>query len=141
MAQKDAADYSISIATMHNSELILIQVIPPGVKLGHAWWIFGVVPPKLKAKVQQEAKRSFDKIRDKLVKSDAISISTKIIATDKSIVAANVEYAEDKNIDLIVVRTRGISGFKKLLLGSVASGFVTYAHCPVLVVSKISELS
>ena len=134
MAQKDAADYAISIATMHNSELILIQVIPPEVKLGHAWGIFGVVPPKLKAKVQQEAKRWFDKIRDKLVKSDAISISTKIIATDKSIVAAIVEYAEDKNIDIIVVGTRGMSGFKKLLLGSIASGVVTYAHCPVLVV-------
>jgi nucleotide-binding universal stress UspA family protein len=45
-----------------------------------------------------------------------------------------VEYAENKNINLIVVGTRGISGFKKLLLGSVASGIVTYAHCPVLVV-------
>ena len=29
---------------------------------------------------------------------------------------------------------RGQSGFKKLLLGSVASGVVTYAHCPVIVV-------
>ena len=35
---------------------------------------------------------------------------------------------------MIVVGTRGKSGFKKLLLGSVASGIVTYAHCPVLVV-------
>jgi len=130
----DAADFAISIATMHNSELILIHVIPQEVKFGHASGIFGVVPPKLKEKVEQEAKRWFDKIRGKLDKSDAISISTKIIATEKSAVAAIVEYAEDKNIDLIVVGTRGMSGFKKLLLGSIASGVVTYAHCPVLVV-------
>jgi nucleotide-binding universal stress UspA family protein len=52
----------------------------------------------------------------------------------QKVVAAIVEYAEDKNIDLIVVGSRGMSGFKKLLLGSVASGVVTYAHCPVLVV-------
>ena len=38
------------------------------------------------------------------------------------------------NVDLIVIGTRGRSGFKKLLLGSVASGVVTYAHCPVMVV-------
>jgi nucleotide-binding universal stress UspA family protein len=44
------------------------------------------------------------------------------------------EYAEKENIDLIVVGTRGMSGFKKILLGSIASGVVTYAHCPVLVV-------
>ena len=45
-----------------------------------------------------------------------------------------LEYAEEKRIDLIVVGTRGRSGFKKLLLGSIASSVVTYAHCPVLVV-------
>ena len=57
------------------------------VKFGHASGIFGVIPPKLKEKVEQEAKRWFDKIRGKLDKSDAISISTKIIATEKSAVA------------------------------------------------------
>jgi nucleotide-binding universal stress UspA family protein len=31
-------------------------------------------------------------------------------------------------------KTRGRSGFSKLLLDSVASGVVTYAHCPVMVV-------
>jgi nucleotide-binding universal stress UspA family protein len=72
----DAADFTISIATIHNSELILIHVIPQEVKFGHASGIFGVVPPKLK-EIEQEAKRWFDKIRGKLDKSDAISISTK----------------------------------------------------------------
>jgi nucleotide-binding universal stress UspA family protein len=35
---------------------------------------------------------------------------------------------------MIVIGSRGKTGFKKLLLGSVASGVVTYSHCPVLVV-------
>jgi hypothetical protein len=43
-----------------------------------------------------------------------------------------LEYAE-KNIDLIVIGTRGSSGFKKSLLGSIASSVVTYAHCLVMV--------
>jgi nucleotide-binding universal stress UspA family protein len=33
-----------------------------------------------------------------------------------------------------VIGTRGRSGVRRLLLGSVASGVVTYAHCPVLVI-------
>jgi nucleotide-binding universal stress UspA family protein len=47
---------------------------------------------------------------------------------------AIVEYAESKSIDLIVIGTRGRTGLKKMLLGSVASDVVTYAHCPVLVI-------
>ena len=47
---------------------------------------------------------------------------------------ALVDYSEKNNVDLIIVGTRGITGFKKMLLGSVASGVVTYAHCPVLVI-------
>jgi hypothetical protein len=45
-----------------------------------------------------------------------------------------LEYAEKEKTDLIVVGTKEQSGSKKLLLESVASGVVTYAHCPVIVV-------
>jgi nucleotide-binding universal stress UspA family protein len=48
--------------------------------------------------------------------------------------SAIVAYAERENVDLIVIGSRGRTGFKKMLLGSVASDVVTYAHCPVLVV-------
>ena len=45
-----------------------------------------------------------------------------------------VEYAEEHKMDLIVIGTKGLSGIKKMLLGSTASGVVTYAYCPVMVV-------
>jgi nucleotide-binding universal stress UspA family protein len=61
-----------------------------------------------------------------------IQIKTEIISST-NIAGGIVDYAEENNIDLIVIGTRGRSGFKKLLLGSVASHVVT-AHCPVLVV-------
>jgi nucleotide-binding universal stress UspA family protein len=48
--------------------------------------------------------------------------------------SAIVDYAERENVDLIVIGSRGRRGFKKMLLGSVASDVVTYAYCPVMVV-------
>lgn len=50
----------------------------------------------------------------------------------RSAVSTMLDYAEEQNINLIVVGTRGRSGIKKMLLGSVAPGLVTYAACPVL---------
>jgi nucleotide-binding universal stress UspA family protein len=51
-----------------------------------------------------------------------------------STVEALVDFALNEKADLIVVGTRGMTGFKKLLMGSVSSGLVSHAPCPVLVV-------
>jgi nucleotide-binding universal stress UspA family protein len=48
--------------------------------------------------------------------------------------SAIINYAESEGVDLIVMGTRGKSGFKRILLGSVASGVLSYSHCPVMVV-------
>ena len=63
-----------------------------------------------------------------------IEIVTEVIIAKESIVSEIIEFAEQRSIDLIIMGTRGRTGFKKLLLGSVASGVVTYSHCPVLVI-------
>ncbi len=60
-------------------------------------------------------------------------IETHIIIS-QSTVKSILDFAEEKNVDLIVLGTRGRSGIKKLLLGSTASGIVTYSSCPVIVV-------
>lgn len=45
-----------------------------------------------------------------------------------------LEAAEEKAADLIVIGTRGLSGFRHLLLGSTAERVVQHASCPVLTV-------
>lgn len=39
-----------------------------------------------------------------------------------------------RNADMIVLGSRGAGGFKKLLMGSVASQVTNHAHCPVVVI-------
>lgn len=71
--------------------------------------------------------------------SDNISISkdafeTAIVEAETSTASTIVDYAETKNVDLLVIGSRGRTGIKKMLLGSTANEVIKYAHCPVMVV-------
>jgi len=79
------------------------------------------------------------KARETLEKGKTIceqeGVSAKVeLLQATSIVQAIVEFAAKENADLIVMGTRGMTGFKKMLMGSVSDGVVSHAHCSVLVV-------
>ncbi|MGY5148085.1 MAG: universal stress protein [Candidatus Nitrosopumilus sp. bin_7KS] len=44
-----------------------------------------------------------------------------------------VAFAGKNNVDLIVMGSHGRTGFRKMVLGSVANGVVGHAKCPVLI--------
>jgi len=67
-------------------------------------------------------------------KQRGVPVGADLSEATSSVVEAIVSHAVKENADLIIVGTRGLGGFKKLLLGSVSSGVVDHAHCPVLVI-------
>ena len=135
----DAADYAIMLAQQHNSQLILLHVLHP-VEYYSSLQFFEVQQPQdssvLIEQAKKEANKWFDDIKKKIRENTLekpIKIETTIIVSTTT-VDSILDYAEDKDVDLIVIGTRGRSGIKKLLLGSTASGVVTYSSCPVIVV-------
>ena len=88
-----------------------------------------------------EAKKWLDKIERSMLEAVGESQASKgqfrseIIEDPFSRVeSAIINYAESEGVDLIVMGTRGRSSFKRILLGSVASSVLSYAHCPVMTV-------
>ena len=132
----NAADYAIAIAKRHDAEMIAVNALTSDI--GYAYSSPGVESPPLTIReiillAEDEVKKWFNGIKEKADKS-GIRLRSEIIMAKRSAVSAMLDYAEEQKIDFIVVGTRGRSGIKKMLLGSVASGLVTYAACPVLVV-------
>lgn len=131
-----ASEYAIDISKKYGSELTLLSVVSSRIRHGDSSGYFGAIPPTYFKKYENDAAKWFNRITNNVNKDQlqVKKIKTEVITTPISVVSAILEYAGKRNIDLIVVGTRGITGFKRMLLGSIASGVVTYAHCPVLVV-------
>ena len=132
-----AAHIASNIANKFNSEIIVLYVVVSPSKSEYAN-LTGLVTPKQIDRIienaNEQARDWFNRIKDRIQEENPnIKVSTKIILTGIAVYGEIIQYAEKENIDLIVIGTRGRSGVKKLLLGSTASGVVTYADCPVLV--------
>jgi nucleotide-binding universal stress UspA family protein len=128
---------AIQVAEKYNAEVVILYVIDTSVR----YESFGDEAfPKYLGSLKQvvdiaveKGQKIVDDVKGK-VNGKNISIKTEVLLGVGSVVKEIVEYAEKEKIDLIVLGTRGISGIKKVLLGSTASGVVTYSHCPVMVV-------
>ena len=139
-----AAVCAIDMAKKDNSQMIALTVLdistPRRVSSSFITApTYGLKELEEKRKESQQWLDKFEKLAAKenstTNNNNNIQFKSEIIEDSTSRVgSAIVDYAERENVDLIVIGTRGRTGFKKMLLGSVASDVVTYAHCLVLVV-------
>jgi nucleotide-binding universal stress UspA family protein len=133
-----AAMHAINLAEEASAELALVHVIED-IKMG------GVIGARAKYgdvklvegynRVRKEtAMKWLSRLEEKATNEKVKASSDVLYDTGRSVTGMIVEHAQKKNVDLIVVGTRGHSRFKQLLVGSVASGVTNHAHCPVLIV-------
>jgi nucleotide-binding universal stress UspA family protein len=66
--------------------------------------------------------------------SEGVKNEVVVLRSVTSVAEAILEEATKEKVNLIVVGTRGLGGFKKLLLGSVSTAIVDHAPCSVLVI-------
>ena len=129
-----ALEYAVQIVKRFNSKLIALHVVPSSIRYD---FFMSKKDYEINSPFNQvlqlsymEALKWFEDVREKI----DVEFTTDVIIAEESIVKEIIEYSERENIDLIIIGTRGRTGFKKVLLGSVASGVLNFAHCPVLIV-------
>jgi nucleotide-binding universal stress UspA family protein len=130
-----AAKAAITLADKFNAELIICNAIQtPFYSFTQDG--FAVPADVLKdyiAAAREDAKMMVNKLVQ-LAEAAHVKAVSVIQENTLSVVEAIVNLAETRNVDLIVIGTRGRTGFRRLLMGSISSGVMNRAQCPVLVV-------
>jgi len=124
-----AFEYAIDLAGKYNASISIVTCVSIQVPTEP---YFGTAYIETTRLLKDDAMKSTQSLEARLKE---LKIQYKIEALEvRSITDALVSYSESHNVDLIVMGSRGFGGFKKLLLGSVASGVTQHSKCPVLIV-------
>jgi len=120
-----ALQYAALVTERFNAHLVVAHVISESA--------FKDVPTAILADAKNrtivETRRRLEQLRESLNDFEAEFILEEGPVADKLLLLA-----ESKSVDFLIVGTRGHSGIKRLLLGSVAEKLSRQARCPVLVV-------
>lgn len=127
--------YACFLAEEHGAELHALRVVPFPTRLADSSvqdldYFKGEVAERLHKKWESET--------DKAALSDKGALVTAQVEAP-SAPEAILEYAEEQEVDLIVMGTHGRRGTERMLMGSVAEEVVRRAACPVLAVRTADE--
>jgi nucleotide-binding universal stress UspA family protein len=120
-----AGEYAIYLAKHLNAELTAIHVIELGMwdKLDSDY---------IESKKLKQADICFSSLKDKAAK-ESVKMETKILVS-KDITESILEESRDGDYNLGVIGSHGLSGFKKMILGSITDKVLKNITMPVLVV-------
>jgi nucleotide-binding universal stress UspA family protein len=129
-----ALDVALEIAKKFGSKLHLLHCYQINVGAISPYGL--VIPETFDRDIREAATKQIAKWRDK-VKAKDVEAEAEVspLYPSEAIAVA----AERIGADLVVMGTRGLSGLKHVLLGSVAERTVRTAPCPVLTVKSKDE--
>ncbi len=127
---KRALRHAAALASWYEAELTALSVRSRIVPTGP--WLEGPVAPLLPEDDPQAGRERLGAF----VASGVGAFPTRILTRSGPVVGEILSAADEIQADLIVMGTHGISGFERLLLGSVTEKVLRKAKCPVLTVPR-----
>ncbi len=125
---KHAFKVALDMAKKYNSKLSMVTVL--NTSSGH--WGHSTLWDKAIGGARNLVTKEFESFKS-AAKKAKVSFYSEIIESN-SITKIIVSYSKSKKIDLIVMGAHGITGWDKLILGSVTDGVVHRVRCPLLIV-------
>lgn len=120
----------VELARATGARITLLHVVAGHAAIPHGAPTAPPLPEPTDPSELEEARAGVEAERAKLGKD--VSVETAVIAGVETATAVT-DYANENDVDLIAVATHGRTGFRHLVLGSVAEGVVRRSTVPVLV--------
>jgi nucleotide-binding universal stress UspA family protein len=134
-----AANYAIYLAKTANAELAIVNIIED-VKQGGAIGLqakYGNVSlVEAFKKVRTESAQEWLNQIENAAKKKGVKVKSEILdaADGQSEAKVITEYTKKNDIELIIIGSKGRSGFKGLWIGGFTNSVIHHSTCPVLVV-------
>jgi universal stress protein A len=126
----NAMDYGFQLAKRLGANVLLLHVVPLGAYVTAA--SSAPLPAEAIEALAVTARTNLAEQSKKLSKS--FGVASEALVVDGPPPATIAELAKAQSADLVVMGTRGKTGLKHVLLGSVAEHVVRHSPVPVLVV-------
>jgi nucleotide-binding universal stress UspA family protein len=132
---QEAVQAAANYASCLGAELLLVHAVPAIPKLPSASAFFHEA--EYEDELRKDAEQRLSTLTEELA-NQGVRARTEIgIANDVGMEILRM--AEHNHVDLIVIATHGITGWHKLLFGSVAEKVVRLATCPVLLLHAVPD--
>ena len=130
-----AYEKALEIAEKFESDLIVMTVLQS--KIPDSAGVSIQRLQELQDEQENEATSMLRKLETE-AKNKNIPFSIKVVHNPSSSDGI-ATFAENNNIDLIVMGSHGRTGLRKIVLGSVANGVIGHTKCPVLITKGSNE--
>lgn len=127
-----AIDYAVELAQTYGARIDLVHVVKDASLPG----VYGM--DALPAALENVETRAYEELEN--LAREHIGFEDVRVAVEVGHPAGRItDYAEEEDIDLIVIPSHGRSGLKRMLMGSVAEKVVRRAPCPVFTLKNFGK--
>ena len=128
-ASNKALDHAIELAKLTpGAKLDVVHAFDfPRVFIGEA---MAPIPASVNQEIYELAEQTVEELRTRLKEAE---VDAEVVMIQGDAAEVILEYAKQKQSDLIVIGSRGLGGIREFMLGSVSHNVVQNAKIPVLI--------
>lgn len=132
---KKALEYAVPFARQFNASLDLLYVVEPTIY--PADFSFGQVGfPNVEEELRTRGHHELTQLITKTISERVTARAS--VRTGKAFFEID-QFAQEQEIDLIIIATHGHTGIEHVLFGSTAEKVIRHAPCPVLVIPSAGK--